>query len=87
MIKVFENAMTLPGQKLFAGDFNIDRLPENNPTDRNDLKLIIPEFESFLAAQKVTQLNTKPTRHRQGQRSSLIDLFLTLAGEKLNKLF
>merc|ERR1711954_159988 len=73
MIRVFEKAMSLPGQKLFGGDLNIDRLPENNPIDRQDLKLLIPELMNFQESWKVTQINTKPTRHRLGQRSSLID--------------
>ena len=48
MLEKFQKAMMLPGQKLFGGDMNIDRLPENNPGERPDLKLLIPELEELL---------------------------------------
>merc|ERR1711954_338926 len=35
------------------------------------------EFEKFLAENSLTQINSKCTRHRIGQRSSLLDIFLT----------
>merc|ERR1711954_212147 len=35
------------------------------------------EFEKFLAENSLTQINSKCTRHRLGQRSSLLDIFVT----------
>ena len=82
LIKIKEKVMKLPGEKLFAGDYNIDRLPQNNPIDRQDLKLLIPELENFIASHNLVQLNWLATRHRTGQRSTLIDLFFSTAPDK-----
>ena len=64
----------MPGETILCGDFNIDRHLPNNLDGRQDLKLLIPIFKDCLARNNLQLINTKPTRHRYGQRSTLIDL-------------
>ena len=76
LTKIITEVSNLPGETILAGDFNVDRFQPNNPERRNDLKLIIPEFEECLANNDLTLINSKPNHHRHGQRSTLIDLFI-----------
>merc|ERR1711954_78964 len=57
-------------------DFNLDRHIPNNPESRQDLKLLIPVFEECLANNNLQLINSKPTRHRYNQKSTLIDLII-----------
>ena len=82
LIDLYKKILNEGNDTVFCGDFNIDRLKENNPSDRYDLKLIIPVFEDFLIDNKISQLNFKATRHCIGQRSSLLDLYLTTSPDK-----
>ena len=61
-------------------------MKENNPLDRYDLKLLIPKLEDFLEENKVAQMNFKATRHQAGQRSSLLDLWLSNCPSKCSEI-
>ena len=52
---------------------------------RADLKKLIPELKNFLSDNAITQLNSKCTRHRLGQRSSLLDVYFTNATLKCSQ--
>ena len=77
LIKLYEDVANLSLDQVIAGDLNIDRFKENNPEQRKDIKNLIPMLEDFMAEFNVVQMNIKTTRHRIGERSTTLDLFLT----------
>merc|ERR1711954_627910 len=71
---------------LVAGDLNIDRHLPNDPLSRPDMRALTPVLEDYLMDASMVQVNWKPTRHQQGCRSSLLDLFLTNIPERVTNV-
>ena len=62
---------------------NIDRHLPNDPLSRPDMRALTPILEDYMVDSSMVQVNHKPTRHQQGCRSSLLDLFITYEPERL----
>ena len=86
LIKLYEQVLAEGHETVIRGDLNINRLRENNPMDCYDIKLLIPRLEDFLEENRVAQLNFKATRHQTGQRSTLLDLWLSNCPEKCTEM-
>ena len=69
---------------IIGGNINIDRNPANDPLSRPNLKELYPLLDDFIISNNLTQMNCKPTRHRHGQKLSLLDLFITNCSNKVN---
>ena len=66
------------GHKVILGwDSNLDTLESNDPLGREDTKEMYVEYMNMINDVNLTRHNTKPTRHRSGQRSSCLDHFLS----------
>ena len=86
MIEVLKKVEAKKTELLIGRDLNIDRYKKNNPQNRSDLKLLIPELESFLSDHGLVQINTKCTRHRADKRSTLLDVYFKNSPLKCSNL-
>ena len=76
LIKIWDSTCAL-GPTLILGDINIDQHTPNDPATREGIKEVYKLLEDAKDNNNLTLLNRKPTRHRQGNSSSLLDMFLT----------
>ena len=86
MAENFEKIASKGFDMVAGGDFNIDRHQPNDPCSRPELRALTPLFEDMLIKCDLHQLNKKPTRHMVGQRSSLLDLFLSNIPQRISNL-
>ena len=77
LIKVWTNTINLGNPTFICGDINVDRFEANDPMRRSDLRNLIPLISDFQSTNNVVLVNSKPTRFRQNQRPTLIDLIMT----------
>ena len=77
MITMWKKSAGLGYPTYICGDINIDRLEENDPMRRNDLRNLIPLLNDFQSSNNFSLVNKKATRQRVNQRPSLLDLILT----------
>ena len=57
LLKTLQKTVDLKVDLLIGGDLSIDRKYANNPPMRDEIKLIIPELENFMAVNNIAQLN------------------------------
>ena len=68
------------------GDLNIDQWQENDPMSRPELRALQPVLDDLILTNSLTLMNTEPTRHMRGQKSSLLDLVLVSDEYKIKGL-
>ena len=71
---------------LVGGDYNIDRYPPNDPMSRPEIRALNPLLEDLMLSADLQQINFKPTRHQMGNKSSLLDLFLTNIPQRISNI-
>ena len=86
MLNIWDKVIDLNHETLISGDINIDRHIPNNPESRPELKEMIKMIEKFMRDKSVNQVNFKPTRHRNKQRSTLLDLFIVNCPDKCSDI-
>ena len=73
------------GHTCIAGwDSNLDMLENNDPLDRYDTREMLEQYTQFISDNSLVQHNHEPTRHMVGQRSTLIDQFISNCPEHIN---
>merc|ERR1711954_258739 len=80
--KIFEDNFEL----VVAGDMNIDQHIRNNPCNRPDVRALTPILEELMMTKNLAQMNFKPTRHQNGCKSSLLDLFLMNIPDRMTNI-
>ena len=65
-------------------DANVDLNPKNDALSRYESKKLHEEYLVMMNEMKLSQMNFEPTRHRVGQRSSLLDHFLCSNPENID---
>ena len=71
---------------LVAGDINIDQLLTNDPDSRYDIRKLNEVLTKYKDLAQLQQLNFKATRHQQGCRPSLLDLYLSNTPTKIDSI-
>ena len=84
LISSYQKATDSGSSIIIGGDINIDRHLPNDPLERNDLKVLYPILDDFITINNMTQVNWSPTRHRIGQKSTLLDIFISNCPGKIN---
>ena len=85
MINVWNNVLKKGKPTMILGDLNIDRIENNDPKRRQDLKNLIPLLETFQVDNNIVLINKKPSRFRINQRPTLLDLVLTNKPELISE--
>ena len=57
LLKTLQKTVDLKVDLLIGGDLSIDWKCANNPPMLDEIKLIIPELENFMAVNNIAQLN------------------------------
>ena len=86
MITLWTNVSNLGLPTTILGDINVDRLEENDPKSRADLKNLIPKLKTFQNDKNFSSMNTKATRYRVNQRPTLLDLIITNKPETISNI-
>ena len=86
VLNVWKDSFNNKGDHHLFGDINIDCNISNDPMKQRDLRLLIPKFDGFLGDQLLTQMNWEDTRFPGNQQSSLLDLIVTHAPEKVDSI-
>ena len=84
LVKSYQDAIDTGSSIVIGGDLNIDRHLPNDPLERSDLKVLYPILDDFINTNNLTQMNWEPTRHRSGNKSSLVDIFLSNSPNKID---
>ena len=71
---------------LIALDANLDLNDQNFPSSRYDVKDMQELYSNYLISNNLFLHNSKPTFHRKGQRSTLIDHIISNCQEKVNSV-
>ena len=80
-IKSIDNGVT---PIIVQGDLNIDQWTPNDPLNRYDICQLQPVLEDLKTEVHLEQMNFKPTRFRNHQNPSLLDLVLTNKPQHIN---
>ena len=69
---------------IVQGDINIDQWQPNDPLSRPDIRQLNEKLVDFKCDLNLQQCNFKPTRFRNGQNPSLLDLVLCNRPQNIN---